>query len=129
MHHVLDLGVERIGHGIITAFDPDLLARVAETGTVLELCPTSNVRTGAVRDVEQMGEIVQRLCEAGVRIVVATDGPEMIGTRLRAEYALLVRLGAITAVQAREINQAAHEATFLPGVAPATSPLRVSRAR
>ncbi len=128
MHQVLDVGVERIGHGIITAFDSDLLARVAQTGTVLELCPTSNVRTGAVRDVEQMGEIVQRLCEGGVRIVIATDGPEMIGTRLRAEYAVLVRSGAMTAAQAREINQAAHEATFLPGLAPSTS-LRVSQAR
>jgi adenosine deaminase len=121
MHQVLDLGVERIGHGIITAFDPDLLARVVATGTVLELCPTSNIRTGAVRDEAQMAEIVYALCEAGVRVVVATDGPEMIGTRLRAEYAMLVRLGALTRERARQVNDAAHTVTFLPSNGPLTS--------
>ena len=66
-------------------------------GVVLEVCPTSNVRTGAVRDEEQMAEIVFGLEAAGVPLVVATDGPEMIGTRLRAEYAMLVRRGRAVA--------------------------------
>lgn len=112
MHAALDLGVDRIGHGIITAMDQGLLERVLEEGVVLELCPTSNLRTGALRDQDQLAEVVYALATAGVRLVVATDGPEMVGTRLRAEYQLLVRLGALTRSQARMANDLAHEVTF-----------------
>ena len=112
---VVDLGVDRIGHGIIAAFDARLAQRIAERGIVLEVCPTSNVKTGAVRNEEQIAEIVYGLRQAGVEVVIATDGPEMIGTRLRAEYAMLVRLGAISRTQAREINDRAHEVSFATG--------------
>ncbi len=119
MHQVLDLGVDRIGHGIITALDPGLQERALETGVVLEVCPTSNVRTGAVRDEEQMAEIVFALEAAGIPLVVATDGPEMIGTRLRAEHAMLVRRGALTAEAARAANDRAHAVSFIAPATPA----------
>lgn len=114
MRQALRLGVDRIGHGIIAAYDPGLTEEVLRRGVALEICPTSNIRTGAVRDEEQMAEIVYGLQAAGVPLVVATDGPEMIGTRLRAEHQFLVRRGALTATQAREANRRAHELSFLP---------------
>lgn len=112
---VVELGVDRIGHGIIAAFDPRMIERIADRGIVLEICPTSNVKTGAVRSEEQIAEIVYALRAGGVEVVIATDGPEMIGTRLRAEYAMLVRLGAMTRDEAREINRRAHEISFVTG--------------
>lgn len=120
LRQVIALGVDRIGHGILAAYDPGLLETLAEQGIVCEICPTSNVRTGAVRGEEQIAEIVFSLQSAGVPLVIATDGPEMIGTRLRAEYSMLVRLGALTAEQAREANARAHRVTFLadPGASP-----------
>jgi adenosine deaminase len=125
MRQVLELGVDRIGHGIITAMDPRLRELALEAGVVLEICPTSNVRTGAVRDQVQMAEIVFELESAGIPIVIATDGPEMIGTRLRAEYAMLVRLGALTPEAARRANARGHEVSFIPpptvGAAAATA--------
>jgi adenosine deaminase len=114
MRQVLALGVDRVGHGIITAMDPRLQEAALEAGVVLEICPTSNVRTGAVRHEVQMAEIVFALEDAGIPIVIATDGPEMIGTRLRAEHAMLVRLGALSAESARRANARAHEVTFIP---------------
>ena len=87
----------------------------SRAGFVLEICPTSNVRTGAVRDEEQMAEIVFGLQAAGVPLVVATDGPEMIGTRLRTEYALLVRRGALSREGAREANDRGHAVSFING--------------
>jgi adenosine deaminase len=113
LEQVLDLGVDRIGHGILAAFEPRLMERLAESGTVLEICPTSNLRTRAVRNEEQIAEIVFSLQSAGVPFVVATDGPEMIGTRLRAEFALLLRLGALSPEEARRANRRAHEASFV----------------
>lgn len=121
MEAVLNLGVDRIGHGIVAGVVPELAARVAEEGVILEVCPTSNMRTGAVRDEEQMAEVVRSLADAGVPLIVATDGPEMIGTRLRAEYAMLVRTGALTTNEARAANDRAHAASF---VAPAPWPTR-----
>jgi adenosine deaminase len=131
MHEVLALGVDRIGHGILAARDPSLREEVARRGVVLEICPTSNLRTGAVRDLEQMAGIVATLARDGVDIVVATDGPEMIGTRLRQEHALLVACGALTADAARAANARAHALTFAepvpgsrarPAAAPRLSP-------
>ncbi len=123
MRQVLALGVDRIGHGIITAMDPRLTEQVLEAGVVLEICPTSNVRTGAVRDEVQMAEIVFGLESAGVPLVIATDGPEMIGTRLRHEYAMLIRLGAMSHEAARRANDRGHAVTFLraPTVGPAAT--------
>jgi len=122
MRQALELGVDRIGHGIITAMDPRLLELALERRVVLEICPTSNVRTGAVRDEEQMAEIVFGLQAAGVPLVVATDGPEMIGTRLRAEYALLVRRGALSAAGARAANERGHRVSFIGDGAPSAAP-------
>ncbi len=123
MHQVIDLGVDRIGHGIIAAFEPRLAERLAEQGVVLEICPTSNLKTGAVRDHEQMAEIVYGLRAAGVQVVLGTDGPEMIGTRLRAEYSFLVGRGALSPTEAVEMNAAGHRASFL-----ADEPFRGARA-
>ncbi len=113
MEAVLDLGVDRIGHGIVAGVVPELAARVAEQGVVLEICPTSNLRTGALSDEAQMAEVVRALADAGVPLVIATDGPEMIGTRLRAEHQLLVRTGALTTAEARAANDRAHAVSFV----------------
>jgi adenosine deaminase len=125
MRLALELRPDRIGHGIIAAMDPALLEMTLRQEVVLEVCPTSNVRTGAVRDEEQMAEIVFGLESAGVPLVVATDGPEMIGTRLRAEYAMLVRRGALTPEAARRANDRGHAVSFIPG-APAADTAAVA---
>jgi adenosine deaminase len=114
LEQVIALGVDRIGHGILAAQEPRLVESILERGIVLEVCPTSNIRTGAVRGEAQAAEVVYELQAAGVPLVVATDGPEMIGTRLRAEFAMLVRLGALTREEARAANARAHRVSFVP---------------
>jgi len=80
------LGAERIGHGIGAAADPALLDYLAESRIALEVCPTSNVRTGAVAT---LGEHpLPALLDAGVPVTLATDDPGMFGTDLNAEYLL-----------------------------------------
>lgn len=112
MREVVALGVDRIGHGIVAAYDPALRAELAERDVALEICPTSNLRTGAVRDLEQMASIVRTLADDGVPLVVATDGPEMIGTRLRHEHDLLVGCGALSVAEARAADARAHARAF-----------------
>ncbi len=51
--------------------------------------------------------------EAGVRVTVSTDGPEMMRTHLRDEFAFLCEIGAMSAEEARAANALAHEASFM----------------
>lgn len=79
-----DLGAERIGHGIHAATDPRLLEHLAEHRIPLEVCPTSNVCTGAVSALAE--HPLLRLVEAGVPVTLNTDDPGMFGCDLVGEY-------------------------------------------
>ena len=103
---------DRIGHGILAAGDAELTRLLARAGTVLEVCPTSNLLTGALPDTDAVVETFRRLLAGGVRLTVSTDGPEMMRTRLRDEFAFLCGIGAMTPEEAREANALAHRISF-----------------
>jgi adenosine deaminase len=72
---VLDqLRPARIGHGIAAAASEECTRKLVEQGTVLEICPTSNLRTRAVESLDQLKGILDRFRAAGVRLTVNTDG-------------------------------------------------------
>jgi aminodeoxyfutalosine deaminase len=114
------LGAERIGHGLATIHDPALAHLLAERGIPLEVCPTSNVRTGALAT--QLGKPtaaleehpLPRLLAAGVPLTLATDDPGMFHTDLVSEYELCVtRLGLDPTTVVR-LAEAGFEHAFLP---------------
>ncbi len=82
----LAIGAERIGHGIRAAEDPELMAHLKEKNIPLEICITSNVRTGAVASVED--HPVRKLYDAGVPIILNTDDPALFECTLTGEYKL-----------------------------------------
>jgi aminodeoxyfutalosine deaminase len=86
------LGATRIRHGIRAVDDPALLAELRERGIVLDVCPVSNVRTGAVPSLEE--HPLPRLLEAGVPCSISTDDPAMFDTDLSREYATAATIGA-----------------------------------
>jgi len=110
---VESLRPDRIGHGILAAGDPALMARLREAGTVLEICPTSNLLTKALADEEAIRTTIRAFVEHGVAFTIATDGPEMMRTHLRDELELLERIGALNAVELREANARGHAASFI----------------
>jgi aminodeoxyfutalosine deaminase len=85
------LGADRIRHGIRSVDDPGLLAELADRGVVLDVCPVSNLRTGAVASLD--GHPLPELVAAGVDCSVSTDDPAMFGTDLTADYAAAMHLG------------------------------------
>lgn len=82
----LEIGAERIGHGIRAVDDPELMRRLRAERIPLEVCITSNVRTGAVPSLA--AHPVRRLFDAGVPITLNTDDPGVFETDLRQEFAL-----------------------------------------
>ena len=103
---------ERIGHGILAAGDAELERSLRELGTVLEICPTSNLLTKALPDEDAVRQTIRRFVDAGVPFTIATDGPEMMRTHLRDEFELLLRIGALDEAELREANARGHAAAF-----------------
>ncbi|GAU66497.1 adenosine deaminase [Streptomyces sp. NBRC 110611] len=91
VREVLPYRPRRIRHGIGARHQPDLLAEIVERGIVLDVCPTSNVCTGAVP--ELAAHPLPQLVAAGVRCTIGTDDPAMFGTDLQREYDAAAALG------------------------------------
>ena len=85
------LGADRLRHGIRSVEDPGLVAELAGRGTVLDVCPLSNLRTGAVASLEE--HPLPRLVAAGVRCSISTDDPAMFDTDLTRDYEAAASLG------------------------------------
>jgi len=110
---VESLRPNRIGHGILAARDPELMASIRAADITLEICPTSNLLTKALADEDAVRAIFRTFVEHGVPFTIATDGPEMMRTHLRDEFELLLRIGALDDDEARSANARGHEASFI----------------
>jgi aminodeoxyfutalosine deaminase len=85
------LGADRIRHGIRAIEDPALVRELAAREIVLDVCPVSNLRTGAVPSLEE--HPLPRLVEAGVLCSISTDDPAMFETDLTRDYEIARKLG------------------------------------
>ena len=85
------LQADRLRHGIRAEDDPGLVRELADRGTVLDVCPFSNLRTGAVRTLAE--HPLPRLVAAGVRCSISTDDPAMFDTDLSRDYEAAASLG------------------------------------
>ncbi|MEU2868327.1 adenosine deaminase [Streptomyces olivoreticuli] len=108
---LVDLRAERIGHGTSAPQDPELLAHLAEHRIPLEVCPTSNLATRAVTDLEQ--HPIKEMVAAGVLVTVNSDDPPMFGTDLNREYGVAARLLDLDARGVAELAKNAVEASFM----------------
>ena len=117
------LGAERIGHGIAAVHDPAVADLLIERGVALEVCPTSNVCTGALA--RQLGRgaatladhPLPRLLAAGIPVALSTDDPAMFHTDLLAEVAACAAPLGLPSAAILRLLEASFEHAFLPPAA------------
>jgi len=102
-----DLGVDRVGHGIRSVEDPALVEHLVAEAVPLEVCPTSNVRTGVVSSWQQHPVI--ELIERGARVTINSDDPTYFGCSLAGD---LRRVSELTELDVERHTRYAIEAAF-----------------
>ena len=104
------LGAERIGHGTSAVADPELLRHLAQHQIPVEVCPTSNIATGAVAELS--AHPIVAMVSAGVRVTVNSDDPPMFATTLNGEYAVAAHLLGLDDVGVGNLAKTAVRASF-----------------
>ena len=106
----LALPVTRISHGVRAIEDPALVAELAERGTVLEVCPSSNVALGVYPSYED--HPAGALRDAGVRVTLGSDDPPYFACSIGSQYALARERMGFDEEQLRVVTRFAVEASF-----------------
>lgn len=107
------LGAERIGHGVQIYRSPEMIEYVKSKNITLELCPTSNWLTHAVKSLDQ--HPIRKLMEAGVAVTINSDDPGVFGIDLTHEYQVLQTHLGFTEADFATCNATATRASFLKG--------------
>jgi adenosine deaminase len=101
---------ERLGHGIRVLDDPELVAQVRDLGMALEVCPSSNVLLGLVPALA--AHPLPKLIDAGLRVTLNTDIPNLTATSLTDEFTLVRDTFGLTDSELANLNHAAIDASF-----------------
>lgn len=104
---------ERIGHGITAAKDEKLLDELAAKGTVLEVCPTSNVCTELVDSYDDFFEIFEKFKKHGVKYTINADNPMLLQTNVQKEFQHLYDNNILTLKDIKNAMETAKEASFI----------------
>ncbi|MEY9888743.1 aminodeoxyfutalosine deaminase [Catenulispora sp. MAP5-51] len=105
------LKAERIGHGTSLVQDPELVDHLGEHRIPIEVCPTSNIATGVVKDLDQ--HPIRQMVDAGLVVTVNSDDPPMFGTELNREYEVAAKLLDLDERGVAELAKNAVQSSFL----------------
>jgi len=104
------LHAERIGHGIRVLEDPELVVEARHRGIAFEVCPTSNVATGAVYSLAQ--HPLPDLLAAGLTVTLGSDDPAMFSSPLAGEYEIARRVFGMDDAAVAEVARNGVRASF-----------------
>ena len=111
-HAILELGAERIGHGVRVIEDPAIMDLVRERQVPLEVCVTSTYQSGVVPTLDD--HPLPRLIQAGLNVTLNTDDPSISNITLTDEYRLFLEDFALPPAALTECIAHAARASFLP---------------
>ena len=110
VYKALELETNRIGHGVRSIEDKQLVKLLAEKGVYLELCPTSNLQTNIFDSIEKYP--IQKLMNAGVKVTVNTDNITVSGVTLQSEFQKLMDTFSFTEDELKTIVRNSADASF-----------------
>ncbi len=105
------LPISRLGHGVRSIEDRELVAEIAERGIVLEICPGSNLAVGVFNSYDD--HPLPKLMEAGCRVTLNSDDPPYFATSIGREYANAATGFGLTDGQLLGMTRTALEAAFV----------------
>jgi adenosine deaminase len=105
------LHAERIGHGVRSIEDPELIEYLRMNSIPLEICPTSNIRLNVYPDYAH--HPLRKLWDAGLLLTIGSDDPAMFNTDLNNEYQVLVKYFDFNQSDLKRISLNAIQASFL----------------
>jgi aminodeoxyfutalosine deaminase len=108
----LNLGAERIGHCLTASQDPELIEELAQRQVPIEICLTSNLKTGCCLQLRD--HPVRKYFDQGLMLTLNSDDPAMFGSSLTREYELAQSEFGFTDEHLRELARNSFEASFLP---------------
>lgn len=101
----------RIGHGVRSIENPDLVKRIADEGVVLECCPGSNIALGVFAGFD--AHPFERLRKAGCKVTLSADDPPYFSTSLKREYDLAKEHFGLDDAALSAVTRVAVEAAFV----------------
>lgn len=111
MWGAIRVGAERLGHGVHAHDDPKLLQYLRDTRLPIDMCPVSNVKTGAVPSLAD--HPLRRYLREGLLVTVNSDDPPMFGTSITNEYRVLAGDLGMSADDLFQLSLNGIEASFL----------------
>lgn len=101
----------RIGHGVRAIEDMELVRRLADLGTVLEVCPGSNIALNVFPDFQS--HPLRQFVDAGVRVTLNSDDPPFFHTSLAHEYEIAAGVMGFGEAEIDAMTRTAIEAAFV----------------
>ena len=107
----IELGADRIGHGVRSIENPELLQILSQKKIALELCPTSNMNTRVFETMSQYP--IRTFLDAGMLITINTDNTSVSATSLANEYQKIADTFSLTESELQTLALNSAYATFL----------------
>ncbi len=103
----------RIGHGVRSIDDPEVIKKLLKHNICLEVCPTSNVTLSIVKDWNEMKNTIRQLYDAGVPLTINSDGPVFLHTNALKECENLINRDILTEEEIANCQSNSRKYTFI----------------
>lgn len=103
---------DRIGHGVRCVDDEKLMKTLADKGTILEVCPTSNLKLGVLKNIDDLHGVIHQLKNHNVKFTINTDGPIFLDIGVVDEFIMLYQEKILNADEIEMVATKAHDYSF-----------------
>jgi adenosine deaminase len=110
IRQAISMGARRLGHGVRAQEDAEVMATIREEGIQLDMAPTSNAQTKAVKRLQD--HPLKRFYESGIKVTISTDSPTVSHVTLTDEFVTAVRVLGCSREEVRAMNLQALEGGF-----------------